>query len=397
MPKLTHLTRDHRRARLDAVMARHGLDALILSTPDYVEFATNHGLTVQGWERPFAVVLLAGGAAFGIFPDISGNKLRDQQDRGDLWLESWSQYSEIPRLEGRRRLTPHFPDLLAERLAEAGLGRARIGLDAASSPVSRAIAALPEAKPVPLGPALREARLIKHAEEVAAMRAAAALTDVAIGRYREEIRPGRILGELDHMVAAQVMAAAAEAVPGEDFQITRFMTLSGADSAAPHGSGAGTGARVLPDAVATVICNVRLNGLGIENQRSFLVGRVGAEAARAADTARAATEAGLAAAAAGRALSGVDEAAQAVIERAGYGAHLLHRTGHGIGVATHEFPEDMAFNPRPLLAGEVIVVEPGIYIRGLGGFRYVDVQPIGDPAPPTLTTAPRDRAAMTIG
>ena len=229
------------------------------------------------------------------------------------------------------------------------------------------------------------------------MRAAAALTDFAIARYREEIRPGRVLGELDHAVAAQVMARAAGAVPGEDFQITRFMTLSGPDSAAPHGDGGGTGARVLPDAVSTVICNVRLNGLGIENQRSFLVGRVGAEAERLAATALAATEAGIAVAVAGRPLSGVDEAAQAVIERAGYGAHLLHRTGHGIGVATHEFPEDMAFNPRPLMAGEVIVVEPGLYVRGLGGFRYVDVVPIGDPALPPLTTAPRDRASMTIG
>jgi len=396
MPKLTLATRDHRRGRLDEIVKRLDLDALILSTPDFVEFATQHGVTVQGWERPFAVVLLAGGGSFAIFPDISGNKLLAQQARGDLWLDRWTHYAEIPRLEGRRQLTPHFPDILAGLLVDAGLSRGRIGVDAAAPPIARALAALPEARMVAAATALRDARLVKHPEEIAAMQAAAALTDFAIARYREEIRPGRVLGELDHGIAAQVMAQAAREVPGEDFQITRFMTLSGADSAAPHGDGAGTGAQVLADAVATVICNVRLNGLGIENQRSFLVGDVGSEAERVAQTALAATEAGIAAASAGRPLSGVDEAAQAVIERAGLGAHLLHRTGHGIGVATHEFPEDMAFNPRPLLPGEVIVVEPGIYVRGLGGFRYVDVVPISDPASAPLTRAPRDRAAMTI-
>lgn len=112
MPKLTEVTRQHRRHRLDAVAQRLGVDALILSTPDFVEFATNHGVTVQGWERPFAVVLTTGGGSFGVFPDISGNKLLAQQARGELWLDRWTHYAEIPRLAGRRRLTPHVPELL---------------------------------------------------------------------------------------------------------------------------------------------------------------------------------------------------------------------------------------------------------------------------------------------
>ncbi|MGE0719444.1 MAG: M24 family metallopeptidase, partial [Alphaproteobacteria bacterium] len=237
----------------------------------------------------------------------------------------------------------------------------------------------------------RDARLDTHPDEIAPMRAAAAIADHAHARYAEEIRPGRLLQELDHAMAAVACIEAARAVPGEDFQILKFMTLSGPAAASPHGDGGQAGARVLDDAVAVTICNVRLNGLSIEDQRTFLCGEPGAALRRVVDTARRATAAGVEASVSGAPLAGVDAATQAVIEGAGYGDCLLHRTGHGIGVATHEYPEDMAFDPRPLLAGEVIVVEPGIYLPGAGAARFVDVVAVGAPSE-VLTRAPRDAA-----
>jgi Xaa-Pro aminopeptidase/Xaa-Pro dipeptidase len=89
---------------------------------------------------------------------------------------------------------------------------------------------------------------------------------------------------------------------------------------------------------------------------------------------------------AGEPLCEVDAAAQAVIEQAGLGRYIIHRTGHGIGIAGHEEPADMAFNPRPLLAGEVLSSEPGIYIYGLGGFRHDDTVIVGLNGPEVVTT-----------
>jgi Xaa-Pro aminopeptidase/Xaa-Pro dipeptidase len=83
----------------------------------------------------------------------------------------------------------------------------------------------------------------------------------------------------------------------------------------------------------------------------------------------AAMDAAVAAAVVGRRVCDMDAAAQAVIESAGCGDYVFHRTGHAVGLMLHEYPEDMAFNTRPLLAGEVYSSEPGLYVYGLGGFR----------------------------
>jgi Xaa-Pro aminopeptidase len=115
------------------------------------------------------------------------------------------------------------------------------------------------------------------------------------------------------------------------------------------------------------------------------------------DCARAAQEAGIASALAGRSVSAIDGAAQAVIERAGFAAHLLHRGGHGIGVVMHDFPEDVPFNPRPLIENEVYAVEPGLYVPGLGGFRFADTVVVGEHEPTRLTRATKERASQTIG
>jgi Xaa-Pro aminopeptidase len=80
----------------------------------------------------------------------------------------------------------------------------------------------------------------------------------------------------------------------------------------------------------------------------------------------------------GNPVSRADEAAQAVIEAAGFGDNINHRTGHGVGIIGHEYPEDMPFLHRPFMAREVYSAEPGIYIYGVGGFRHDDTVIVGD-------------------
>jgi Xaa-Pro aminopeptidase/Xaa-Pro dipeptidase len=62
----------------------------------------------------------------------------------------------------------------------------------------------------------------------------------------------------------------------------------------------------------------------------------------------------------------------------------------------HEYPEDMAFNTRALLAGEVYSAEPGLYVYGLGGFRLDDTVIVGD-APEVIVQTPKTLAYATVG
>jgi Xaa-Pro aminopeptidase len=66
-----------------------------------------------------------------------------------------------------------------------------------------------------------------------------------------------------------------------------------------------------------------------------------------------------------------------------------------MGTLGHEFPEDMAFNTRPLLEREVYSAEPGLYVYGLGGFRHDDTVVVGKVAE-VLTKAPKDLRSQTI-
>lgn len=395
MGVLSQSVREHRYASLNRVMDQAGLDGLALTGSEWFEFATNHGVSVAGWERPYALLLTRDGRSQALLHDLSSVRANTALLRQRMWVDEIVYYAEVPHLTHRRPLLPHWPETFADMLAQLGLGRARVGFDAMTAPMRELGSLLPDLKLVPAARALRGARLVKHAEELALLREAAALSDWAIDRYRQEIRPGRNLQGLDHTIAAQTCVEAGRRFPGEDFQILRFMSLSGSASAAAHGDGFQSGAVVEANTVTVTICNVRLNGLSMENQRTFAVGRVNDAMRDLMRLALQANEAGLAAARTGAPLCSVDAAAQSVIALGGHGRHVLHRTGHGIGVGTHEFPEDMAFDGRALLDREVLVVEPGIYVPGVGGFRYVDAVIVADP-PEVLTRAPKDLLSVTI-
>jgi Xaa-Pro aminopeptidase len=75
----------------------------------------------------------------------------------------------------------------------------------------------------------------------------------------------------------------------------------------------------------------------------------------------------------GVAAEAVDAAARQVIAAAGFGDRFIHRTGHGIGMETHEEPYLVAGNAEPLQAGHAFSIEPGIYLEGRWGARIEDI------------------------
>jgi Xaa-Pro dipeptidase len=68
----------------------------------------------------------------------------------------------------------------------------------------------------------------------------------------------------------------------------------------------------------------------------------------------------------------VDKAARDVIKETGYGEYFIHRTGHGLGMQSHEAPYIRSDNPMILETGMTFTIEPGIYLPDRFGVRIED-------------------------
>jgi Xaa-Pro aminopeptidase len=90
----------------------------------------------------------------------------------------------------------------------------------------------------------------------------------------------------------------------------------------------------------------------------------------------------------------VDRAGREVIERGGFGKHFGHAIGHGIGLQVHESPRMGQEQRRPLQAGMVVTVEPGIYIPGWGGIRIEDDVLVTKDGCRVLSSLPKDLESM---
>ena len=98
----------------------------------------------------------------------------------------------------------------------------------------------------------------------------------------------------------------------------------------------------------------------------------------------------------GAIMEDIDAAAREVITRAGYGRRWSHSLGHGIGLDIHELPRLAVDQKRPLMAGMVVTVEPGIYLPGWGGVRIEDDVLVTRDGCEVITHCPKELADCTI-
>ena len=99
----------------------------------------------------------------------------------------------------------------------------------------------------------------------------------------------------------------------------------------------------------------------------------------------------------GVACAEIDTAANGFLRDEGYRSNLLHRTGHGFGLSTHEGPWVAEGSEDVLEEGMLISVEPGIYLPGVGGVRHSDTVLVTGDGYECLTRFPTDLASLTIG
>ena len=169
-------------------------------------------------------------------------------------------------------------------------------------------------------------------------------------------------------------------------------------SASPHGVSAFgnlAGAKIEKGHVLVNSVYPAIDGLYVENERTWFCGKPSKRQIQLFEAAREANEAACEAAITGRPVWSIDAAAQEVLERAGVADLINHRTGHGLGLGGHDYPVDMSLNNSPLLSGMVFSVEPGLYEYGLGGFRHDDTVVVGN-KPRILTSTPKDLKSQTV-
>jgi Xaa-Pro aminopeptidase len=208
-------------------------------------------------------------------------------------------------------------------------------------------------------------RAVKEQGEVDAIRQASRITDGVYERLAEEQFSGRTekelvwrMTELFHELGADEPAFAID-------------IAAGPTAASPH---AVPGDRVVQEGELVLVdAGARLDHYCSDCTRTFAVGDVSDSLREVYDVAKEAQQAGLDAVRAGVTGREVDAAARAVIAGAGYAENFGHGLGHGLGLMVHEAPALRPESTDTLEAGNVVTVEPGIYLSGVGGVRIEDL------------------------
>jgi len=256
---------------------------------------------------------------------------------------------------------PLVVDLLGSGEATAGIGERMW-----ASHLLALQDALPKTRWQPAGQVLGPLRARKTPDEVAALAEAGAAIDAVHEGMGRWLRPGR--------TEAEVAADIATAIRDTGHATVDFVIVaSGPNAASPHH---GTSERAIEpgDPVVVDIGGTMPSGYCSDCTRTYVAG--GTAPPDFLDyygVLQAAQRAAVAAVTPGVSAESVDAAARTPITAAGYGPAFLHRTGHGIGLSTHEDPYIVTGNTEPLAEGMAFSVEPGIYLAGRHGARIEDI------------------------
>ncbi|MFJ6833748.1 aminopeptidase P family protein [Streptomyces sp. NPDC091209] len=240
---------------------------------------------------------------------------------------------------------------------------------------------LPDSRYTALTDALPMLRAVKDAAELERLAAAGAAADEAF----EEIRKVRFADRRESEVSRELADLLRRFGHSQvDFTIV----ASGPNGANPHHE---ADERVIEQGDMVVLDFGGLkDGYGSDTSRTVHVGEPDEEERKVHDIVREAQEAGFRAVRPGVACQDVDRAARAVIKDAGYGEYFIHRTGHGIGVTTHEPPYMVEGEEQPLVPGMCFSVEPGIYLPGRFGVRIEDIVTVTEDGGRRLNTTTRE-------
>jgi Xaa-Pro aminopeptidase len=346
-----------------AAAARAGIGALLLTPGPDLRYLT--GYDALATERLTCLAVPADGPAFLVAPRLELRSVRASPAGGlGLDIVAWDETDDPYRLVADRLGRPGSPGSPGAPGRPAALESVGLADQMWAMMVLRFRDALPGARLGLASTAMRGLRIRKTDAEVAALRQAGAAIDRVHGRVPGLLRPGRTEREVAADIGGAIIA---EGHARADFVIVG----SGPNAARPHHEPSG---RILAagDTVVVDIGGTMPSGYCSDCTRTYAIGSPPPEVTAYYQVLQEAQEIACAAVRPGVSAEAVDAAAREPITAAGYGEYFVHRTGHGIGLETHEDPYIVSGNTEALVPGMAFSVEPGIY-PGPHGARIEDI------------------------
>ncbi len=348
-PRFAPAVHRERLTRAAAAAAERAVDVLLITpSPDYAYLL---GYRAPALERLTCLIVPADGEPAIVLPrlelPLARHELGELAD--EITLVPWDETDDPIRLVQAIVVG-------ARRAAVQDQMWARVAL--------RLRAALDPTELVEAGPTMSALRRLKSPDEVERLQAAAAAADGVMTAVIGERLSGRTEAEVSRHIRELLVEAGNDAA---DFAIV----ASGPNSASPHHE---AGSRVIETGDALVLdLGGSLSGYCSDTTRTAFVGDPPPEFAALHAVLRQAQAAACEAVRPGVPCNEIDAAARQLIDEAGYGDAFFHRTGHGIGMETHEEPYIVASNPEPLEVGHAFSIEPGIYLQDRWGARIEDI------------------------
>jgi Xaa-Pro aminopeptidase len=362
-----------RLARARTAAAEAGLDALLVTPGADLRYLT--GYDARPYERLTCLAVPVDGDPLLVVPRLEEPAaLASPAGALGLTIVCWDETDDPYALVASR---------LPRRVA-------RVGLDNQMW-VEKAMAfraALPEAEQCLAGNVLRTLRIRKSPDEVEALRRAAAAIDRVHERVGEWLRPGRTERAAGRDIGEAILAEGHVRV---DFVIV----ASGPNGASPHHD---VSDRVIQagEPVVVDIGGTTEDGYCSDSTRVYTIGEPPEEFLRLHEVLLRAQRAQTAAVRPGITAEQLDAVGRDIIADAGYGPYFVHRTGHGIGMETHEEPYILAGSSLPLAPGMAFSVEPGIYLPGQYGARIEDIVVCTPDGGERLNRRPRELVVLDV-
>jgi Xaa-Pro dipeptidase len=367
-----------RLARVRELMDKKKLDYYVTFAPYNIYYLTNFANLVH--ERPFILVIPKKGTMKMVCPFLEAIHVKAKA-RCDL---EYVTYYEYPAPKGQNWYEV-YKSLLKKN------DRVGIESDMPVKIVQRTLGSHTFAQ------IIEDVRVIKTDYEIGRTVHACLVVNEGMKKLLEVARPGVPLITIYQAGVQVMMAKALMEIPELNFVASKFMAGVWAPSVShnphivpsvfqpcevggPHISGVG----------ATV------DGYGVELERTFFLGKVPEHAKKPFEVVMKARELAFELTTPGAILEDIDDKVRQVIISAGYGDHILHRTGHGLGITGHEDPFIAIGDKREVVPGMVLSIEPGIYIEGKGGYRHSDTVLITKTGNVSLTDSPDTLEGVTL-
>jgi Xaa-Pro aminopeptidase len=349
-----------------------GLDLLVLTPGSDLRYLS--GYNAHAMERLTALAVPRRGDPFLVVPRLEAPMVAASPAALlDLDLLPWDETDDA------------FARLAEAAAARLGAAPRRIAVGARTW-AEHALGvqqAVPGAALELAGPVLDRLRMVKTPGEVEELALAGVAIDRVHARMGEWLRVGRTEAEVGADIGAAILTEGHVAV---DFTIVG----SGPNGASPHHELSDRKIEA-GDVVVIDIGGMTATGYRSDCTRTYVVGGLpSAEVPEWYAVLQGAQQAATEAVRPGATAESIDAAARDVIAGAGWGEHFIHRTGHGIGLDTHEAPYIVAGNDLPLEPGMAFSIEPGLYFAGQCGARIEDIVVCTDDGVRTLNNGRRE-------